>query len=374
LENSLTRRKKIKIVLVVFSFPPNWIGGTEIATYNIARHLSNKGHDVHVITSIDKGMPEISSEYGFKVHRLSYYKKNKIIKVIQFWYKIFLNMHTIKPDIVHIQGVGNGVPAVLTKLLFKVPYVVCGHGDDVYSSWSFKKPISKIVFSNADAVIALTSHMKKEMQKLCLRHVHVIPNGIDVKKFNINKDEKISMNTKTILFVGRLNKIKGVEYLIQAVSIIRNNYNVKLIIIGDGEEKNVLKELADNLNLSDCICFTGLIDNDKIPEHMTQVDIFVLPSLSEGLPVVILEAMASGLPIVATNVGGLPDILEDGVNGFLVEPGNPEQLAEKIALLLMDNILRKKMSETNRKETKKYDWCYVVEQFEEVYFSVCKNS
>ena len=372
LKNRLSRKKTLKIVIVVFSFPPNWVGGTEIATYNIAKHLSENCHDVHVITSLDKGMQEVSSEFGFKVHRLSYNKINRFLKVIQFWYKIFFRIYRIKPDIVHIQAVGNGMPAFFAKLVFKVPYVVWGQGNDVYLSWPFKKAISKIVLSNADFVIALTDHMKEKMQEICMRPVKVISNGIDIKKFHSDKKRE-SISELTIMFVGRLDPIKGVKYLIQAMSIVKNYQNIKLIVIGDGEEKKELKELVSMLNLSDCVYFTGLIDNEKIPEYMSQADIFVLPSLSEGFPVASLEAMASGLPIVATNVGGLPDIIEDGVNGYLVEPRNPVQLAEKITLLLKDNDLRLNISKANREKAKKYDWSYVVGQLEDVYYSLCKD-
>jgi N-acetyl-alpha-D-glucosaminyl L-malate synthase BshA len=358
------------IVIFVSFFPPKWLAGIEIATYNIAKHLSQRGHNVHVVTSLDKGLPSFSNEPGFNVHRISC-RKVRILGVMQFWCKIFIKIYQIKPDIVHIQAIGNGVPGFLAKLMLKIPYVVCGHGSDVYLSWAFKKPISKIVLSNADAVIALTDDMKNELVKIHRKPINVIPNGVEVEKFNVNGNKKrLLMNEKTLLFVGTLHQVKGIRYLIQAMSIVRNNSKANLTIIGDGEEKEELKEFANKLNLSDCIHFAGRIDNEKIPEYMSQADIFVLPSLSEGLPVVSLEAMASGLPIVATNVGGLPDIIEDGINGFLVEPKNYEQLAEKIILLLNDDELRLKISRANREKAKKYDWSSVVEQLEEVYYSV----
>jgi len=371
--NPSSRERKIKIVLVVPLFPPKWLAGTEVATYNIAKHLSRKGHEVHVITSLDKGMTGLSREFGFYIHRLSW-RKVRILGTIQFWLKIFLKIYEIKPDIVHIQAVANGIPGFLAKVVFKTPYIVWGRGSEVYLPWAFKKPISKIVLSNADAVLALTDHMKKEMQRMCSRPICVIPNGINVEHFRSNCDKhSVSLNGKTIFFVGRLHPVKGVKYLIQAMSIVRNVHHAKLTIIGDGEEKDELKQLVSKLGLCEYIEFKGRIENGKIPTYIAQADIFVLPSLSEGFPVVVLEAMAAGLPVVATGVGGLPCIIEEGVNGFLVEPANPEQIAEKIVLLLGDDELRLKMSRANLEKAKKYDWRCVVEQLEEIYYSVCKS-
>ena len=361
----------MKLVLVIQFFPPKWLAGAEIATYNIAKYLAKK-HDVHVITSLDEGLPRVSKELGFYVHRVSR-KKPWVLGTFLFWFSAYKAICKIRPDIVHIQTIINGLPGFLAKMTLKIPYVVCGHGSDVYLPWNFKAPASRLILANADAVIALTENMKKEMEKMYQRFVYVVPNGIEVERFKKYYYVEKSKYKKTIIFIGRLQSVKGVKYLIQAMSIVRSNCNAQLIIIGNGKGKEGLKVLANNLNLNDCIQFTGQIDNEKVLEYMAQADIFVLPSLSEGFPIVILEAMASKLPIVATNVRGLPDIVEDGVNGFLVEPRNPDQLAEKIIFLLNDDKLRLKMSRANLEKAKKYDWSCVVEQLEEVYRSVCNN-
>ena len=130
----------------------------------------------------------------------------------------------------------------------------------------------------------------------------------------MGKDEKI------IIFVGALRPVKGVRYLIEAMKvIIDENRTTKLFIIGDGVERESLERLVEKLGLGDHVNFIGKVPNERVPEYMIASDVFVLPSLSEGFPVTILEAMASGLPIVATNVGGLPEIIKENENGFLVK-------------------------------------------------------
>ena len=120
--------------------------------------------------------------------------------------------------------------------------------------------------------------------------------------------------------------------------------DVKLVIVGDGVERARLEELAERLNLKGSIQL-GSVPQESIPRLMHQADVFALSSLSESFgPIVILEAMAAGLPIVATNVGGIPDIVEEGVNGYLVNAKNPDELADRILVLLQNDEMREEMS------------------------------
>lgn len=363
----------MKIVITVPLFPPKWLAGTEIATYNIAKHLARRGHEVHVITSLDKGLPKESMEERFHVHRISW-GKIRFLSVVSFWVKTFWCLKKIKPDIVHIQSVGMGIPGLLAKTFLKKPFVVYGRGSEVYLHSTFKSTLSKLVLKNAGDVIALTEDMKNEMQKFCDRDILVIPNGIDPEVFKDLSGEmartrlEIGDNASVILFVGRLHPVKGVGYLIESIGIVKNkNRNVRLFLVGDGEERIYLENLVKDLVLDDYVRFIGAVPNEKVLEYMVAADVFVLPSLSEGFPVVILEAMASGLAIITTKVGGLPEVIKNKENGFLVEPKNPEEIAENILLLLEDDELREGISRNNMKIVGEYTWESVVGRLERVY-------
>jgi len=230
------------------------------------------------------------------------------------------------------------------------------------------------VLKNAGDVIALTEDMKNEMQKFCDRDILVIPNGIDLEVFKDLSREtartrlKIGDNASVILFIGRLHSVKGVRYLIKSIKIVKNNNrDVRLFLVGDGEERIYLENLVKDLVLDDYVRFIGAVPNEEVPEYMVAADVFVLPSLSEGFPVVILEAMASGLAIITTRVGGLPEIIKNKENGFLVEPKNPEEIAERILLLLEDDALREEISRNNLKIVGEYTWEGVVGRLERVY-------
>ena len=363
----------MKIAILVGGLPPERLGGTEVATHNIARHLAKRGHDVHIITFLDGGLPKESMEQGFYVHRIRF-PKVRFVGGILLRVKVLLVLKKFNPDVIHAQNIGNGIFGFWAKKFLRRPYVVWGQGSDVYVAWQFKKQISKLVLPSADAVIALTEDMRGEMQKLCNREIFVIPNGIDLERFeNLSRAKarselQIKETEKIILFVGTLRAVKGVKYLIQAMSIMgQNSINARLILVGNGEERQSLQGLTKELDLEEDVTFVGKVPNEEIPQYMIASDVFVLPSLSESFGIVNLEAMACGLPIVATKVGGLPEIIEEGKNGFLVEPKNLEQIAEKVRLLLGDDELRRRISENNKTRVKEYSWESVVDRLEWVY-------
>lgn len=369
----------MKIAILVPLFPPKWIGGTEIATHNIARHLAERKHDVHVITSLGEGLPKESIEQGFHVHRISQ-QTVKFLGVILFWVKIFWALKRINPDVIHIQSLGIGIPGVFAGKMLRKPYIVWGRGSEIYLPWRFKGVISKLVLSNAAIVIALTEDMKMEMAKVCNQDIIVIPNGIEPDSFQrlTRKEARDSLQIegpgKIILFVGKLDPIKGVKYLIQAMAIIgQKETDTRLLLVGDGEQRDELKSLVAKLHLESQITFVGKVPNEKVPAYMATSDLFVLPSLSEGFPMAIIEAMASGLPIVTTRVRGLPEIVKDGQNGFVVEPEKPEEIAEKILLLLGDGKLREGISRNNKEKAKNHSWVTIAKRLEEVYLS-CFNA
>lgn len=363
----------MRFAILVNLFPPKWLAGTEIATYHLAEHLAQHGHEVHVITSLDEGLPEESCEKGFHIHRLPRVRI-RFAGVFAFWIDIVRTLQKIKPDIVHAQSFGSGMPALLSNRLLKIPYVIYGRGSDVYLPDWFTKLTAKGILKNASAVIALTKHMKDAMQAIYSRDVIIVPNGINLNEIAETEAEGGNPGKK-ILFVGRLHPVKGTQYLLGAMSIVHRELpEAKLILVGDGEEREHLETLTDNLGIRECVEFAGGVPHERVEDYMNQAEVFVLPSLSEGFPVTILEAMACGLPVVATRVGGIPDIIEDGTNGYLIDAMNPEQIAEALLKLLQNEELQKDISDKNRETAEKYRWDTVAATLEGIYQDSLKSS
>lgn len=363
-------RFNMRIAIVITRFPPKWLAGAEIATYNLAKYLSLQGHEIHVFTSFDEGIEKSYTENGFQIHRIDF-PRLKIIGLPIFWLKACLSIKKLNPDLIHTQTIHTSFLGLVLKVFLKKPYIVWARGSDVYLSeqYKFLKPFTKSILKHATVVIALTKDMQNAITRIYPRDVEVVPNGIDTSRFDNIESKKEKINSgKKLLYVGRLVPVKGVVDLIDSMKyIIEKNQDVELIIIGDGTLRKELENKSRDNGLSDHICFKGEVPNEVIPQCMISADIFILPSYSEGFPNCLLEAMAAGLPIVCTNIKGLPDIVEDNINGFLVQPNDPKSICEKVNILLDNDLLRDKISKNNLEKVQLYSWENIVKKLEEIY-------
>jgi len=383
----------MKIALIVDLFPPDSLAGTEIASYNIAKCLAHRGHEIHVITrGYNSDFPKEYQIDGFFVHKIRWFDKFLSVRGIGFFYNIFTEnffypsifycnvfrcIKKIKPDLIHIQQIPMGFHGFLTKKILGIPYVIYGRGSYLSDVEGFlNRHICRLALSKSDALIVLTADMGKKILRDYSGSVHVIPNGVDLTRFqNISKmpslEEQDNKNNKkkVILYVGRLHPDKGLQYLIPAMKrIFAGEPLSKLLLIGkDQGEKEKLERIIEELNLQQRIQFIDEVSPEKVLLYMSAADIFVLPSLREGFPNVLLEAMGTGLPVVCTDIDGLSEIIIDGENGFLVQSKNVEQLADKILLLLQDLPLREKFSKNNLDRVREYDLKIVVEKLERIY-------
>jgi glycosyltransferase involved in cell wall biosynthesis len=205
--------------------------------------------------------------------------------------------------------------------------------------------------------------------------------GIDINLFKkriVKKPVKYSKN-RLLLFIGRLNEQKGLQYLIGAIpEIIEHEPNVKLLIIGEGEYKKTLQDISTEKEVNAYIEFLGALPHKDIAYYYNIADIFVMPSLSnktgtESLGLVLLEAMASGCTVIGTNVGGIPYIIKNGVNGLLVEQKNSDELAKSIITLLKNTKKSEKLAKNASEFVRKnYSWEKVEKDFIKVYENVLK--
>lgn len=364
----------MKIAIIVNSFPPNNIGGTQCATYYMAKYLAQRGHEVHVITSVEGNLVERTTENGFDIHRLPW-RRARFANKIVFGAEIVKEIIQIRPDVIHVQDLIMAAPALLIKRIYKIPYAVWGQGNDVYQPDWFSKLTRNIMMQHANAVLALTDDMKRIMQDICMREIYVVPNGIDLKRFKPSLVRKKERKTKKIIFVGRLHPEKGIKYLIEAMPIVLQEMeNTELLIVGDGIERSRLEEIIETQGINDQIMFTGALQQKKIPEIMYDADVFVIPSLSESFGIVIIEAMAAGLPIIATNVGGIPFIIDEGFNGYLINPKRSDEIANKILFLLQNDKEREIISANNQKKALMFSWDMVAKKLENIYLSMLKTS
>ena len=249
-----------------------------------------------------------------------------------------------KPDVIHLHGtVSEGMEGIRAKREYRKPLLITTYGEDItkYAKLPVSGSVSKRILKEADAIICQSHFLKREIEALGIhKPFFIIPMGALISHFRpenktlVRKRLHIPVDKKIILFVGHLVARKGAEYLIRAMDeIIRKEKDAQCYIIGKGPLGESLRELAKELHLTDQIIFLGQKEHKEVAQYMKACDVFVLPSLNEGLPVVVCEALACGKPVVATRVAGTPELVDKDV-GYLVEPKDVKDLAEKITLAL----------------------------------------
>jgi glycogen(starch) synthase len=225
---------------------------------------------------------------------------------------------------------------------------------------------------SAEAVLVITPRLCKLLVSdgIHENRIHVIPPGVNPSLFEGPFEDPFSgVGRPRVLFVGRLAPQKGVGTLVEAAGLLEHP-SAQVLLVGDGPERKALERETERLGVGDCLRFEGFVTHDRLPAAMAHADVLVLPSLYEELGTVLLEAMQAALPIVASRTGGIPDVIEDGVNGLLVPPGDPEALARAIDRILSDGDLARRLSEGAHERGKDYDWEVIAEHVLRVYQSL----
>lgn len=364
--------KKINILQLLFSLD---IGGSETVAVNIARRIDRDKFNVTFCCLRGGGPLQIDlTESG-----VSYYIMNQQggldLKVIA---KLTNLIHKREIDVIHSHHLGPLMYAWLSTRFTRTKTIVhTEHSYDYletnaklnrYARFFFQKP-AKLVGVTEDVTNYIRNHFKMADSKLITIH-----NGIDLSKFSqgIERDKtRAELNIDKTSFVvgtvGRLEPIKNYETLITAFGmLVKSVPNSILVFVGEGSVRNRLESLVNDLDLTGKVIFFGL--RRDIPNILKSMDVFVLPSHSEGLSIALLEAMSAKIPVVASGVGGNVNIITNGTNGILFEPKRPDQLSDALCRLWKDADLRKKYSENAFNVVKeRYSLEKMIEAYQNLY-------
>jgi glycosyltransferase involved in cell wall biosynthesis len=277
-------------------------------------------------------------------------------------------------DIIHAHFIwSSGYVGSKLKKKYGVPFIVTSHGEDVYdypfrSAYWRKKTFE--ILDEADEIITVSKNNSKCLHKIVNKKINIISNGFSKRLFHqksqieCRRKYDLPEKSKIIITIGFMGIVKGQKYLIDAINILKKKYNnILCVIIGEGELYNTLKSQIKDLDLKQNVILTGKIPHHLISDWINASDLFVLPSISEGLPVTQIEAMACGKPVVATRNGGSEEIIKSGNLGYLCEKENSFDLAEKIEKALNKKWNHKKII----KYSKKYTWEKAVHQILNIY-------
>jgi len=365
--------KKTKILYLITGLH---VGGAEMVLYRLLKKLNREKYEPVVVSIIPiVGIGERIEEEGIKILSLNAkFKCNPLI----IW-RVISIIKKEKPQILHsFLFHANFLGRVIGKLR-NVPIIISSIHNEYFGGILREKLLKWTDrFCNITTIVSKGAAERMiDLKVVSKNKLKVIYNGIDLENFpfrkleartKIRKELNIEENKKILISVGRLHEAKGCPYLIKAMKILKEKYpHILLIVLGEGPEGKKIEEQIKELKLEKNILLLGQKEN--ISEYLNASDVFVMPSLWEGLPIALLEAMACGLPVVATRVGGVPEVVEDGKSSFLVELKNPRGLAEKIIKTLeMSEEERKKMGERGRKIVeKKFSIEQMVKEYENLY-------
>ena len=250
-----------------------------------------------------------------------------------------------KINIIHTHGYKANFYGLAASIFTRIPLLAtCHNWTDANYMLSLYASIDRYFLRYFDRIIIVSEGLRSRLTNSSIRpdRISLIHNGVCLEKFrniNHNSDQKESLNippsSPVVGYIGRLSPEKGLPVLLAAARvIIAKCPDIRILIIGDGPLRNELNKICTTLGVTDHVIIAGT--KSDIEKIYALIDIFVLPSLNEGLPMVLLEAMASYRPVVATRVGAIPNLIENGINGILVDPGNSDQLVSAIWLLLTD--------------------------------------
>lgn len=340
--------------------------------FDDAKMLVKKGLEVHVVTQHNPDIPYHEIMNGIYVHRFRWLEPKEFKALVHFnglidyfrlltylislFFELIRTINKYDIDIIHAHSVvPTGLIGVIVAKILRKPIVITSHGMDItnFENSHFFKKLILFSLNNCNKAIAVSEDLAQKMKSLGTNPnvITILRNAVDTKRFtplkneNLRKNYKIKEDDILLLFVGYLDTFKGIFEIINSFDKIKKDDNLaKLMIIGTGPKKSELQNKVRDLGLEKSVIFTGKVEPENIHKYYQAADIFVLPSHVDagGPPLVFIEAMASGLPVIGTDVGGIPEGVENNMNGFIVPPKNVEELAKKLEILIKDENLRKK--------------------------------
>jgi len=364
--------KKIKICFVTNALD---VGGAEKFFYDLLKHIDKEKFLPSLVTVIGGGKLEKDFNalniptYIFGRKRLRYL--GGIIQFLQLW-DLF---ERLKPDIVHTQLFAADLWARLAAWCARVPIIITTEQNVNVDQSDLREFLKKLTYKLADKTIAISTAVKKyaiKRYKIPENKIIIIPNDVDVDALQNKEPAPKDPTKKIIITVGRLVEQKGQKYLLAAFALLPQKNDCELWIVGEGILKSELINETKKLGIENQVKFLGI--RHDIANLLSAADLFVFPSLWEGLGIAVLEAAIAKVPIIASNIDGIVDIIKNNESGILVPPKDSHALAQAMEYLLNNNLEAETMTENAYSHVKNnFDVKVVVKKYEEMYEELIKQ-
>ena len=359
-------------------------GGSGVVATELGLALARKGHQVHFITysyPVRLDFLEVNihfHEVHVEEYPLFHYQPYELALSTKMVYVV----KTYNIDILHVHyAIPHAYAGYMAKQMLKregieLPMITTLHGTDITLVGSHPNYKEAVTFSinESDGVTAVSESLKRDTLRLFNidREIDVIPNFISLKKHTEPKECKRSVmerpDERIITHISNFRKVKRVEDVVRVFVKIQEKIPAKLIMVGDGPDREIADQLCKNLGIKKRVLFLG--NTSDIEQILCFSDLFLLPSMSESFGLSALEAMVAGVPVVSSNAGGIPEVNEEGVSGFLCEVGDIDTMAARALYILEDEARLKEFKKGALEVAKRFDEEKIVPMYEALYFDV----
>jgi len=359
-------------------------GGSGVVATELGLALARKGHQVHFITysyPVRLDFLEVNihfHEVHVEEYPLFHYQPYELALSTKMVYVV----KTYNIDILHVHyAIPHAYAGYMAKQMLKregieFPMITTLHGTDITLVGSHPNYKEAVTFSinESDGVTAVSESLKRDTLRLFNidREIDVIPNFISLKKHTEPKECKRSVmahpDERIITHISNFRKVKRVEDVVRVFTKIQEKIPAKLIMVGDGPDREIADQLCKNLGIKKRVLFLG--NTSDIEQILCFSDLFLLPSISESFGLSALEAMVAGVPVVSSNAGGIPEVNEEGVSGFLCEVGDIDTMAARALYILEDEARLKEFKKGALEVAKRFDEEKIVPMYEALYFDV----
>ncbi|WP_040279120.1 N-acetyl-alpha-D-glucosaminyl L-malate synthase BshA [Psychroserpens damuponensis] len=363
-------------------------GGSGVVATELGLELSKRGHEIHFITYSQPVRLELLS------HNVHYHEVN-VPEYPLFLYQPYelalssklvdmVKLHKI--EILHVHyAIPHAYAAYMAKKMLQeegiyVPIVTTLHGTDItlVGSHPFYKPAVTFSINKSDAVTSVSQSLKEDTLRLfeIKKDIHVVPNFIDLVKYapKFTDCQRAMMATddeKIITHISNFREVKQIPDVIKIFHKIQKEIPAKLMMVGEGPEREPAERLCEKLGISDKVVFFG--NSNEIDKILCFSDLFLLPSLTESFGLSALEAMASGVPVISSNTGGIPEVNEHGVSGYLSEINDVDDMSKNALKILKDPNLLDAFKKNAKVVANKFGILEVVPQYEAIYEDTLKQ-
>lgn len=375
----------MRIAMLTYSTKPR---GGVVHALSLSEALHNLGHEVHLFSLKKKG--EKGFPHGFyKKTRIQfdvfgYNSTGKTVGDVRRMIDAYANHLPLNFDIYHTQDcVGaNALHELREYGELKAPTVRTVHHVDEFRGKTLTDFQEKSI-SLLDEIIVVSKYWKDTLWRDFRVKAHLIHNGIDLKKFSTEKNARKGNRMPSILYVGGLEARKGVEYLLLAMELVQKEIpGTKLTIIGragltSGEtydERDMFENLAERIGIGENVIFRDFVSEGRLRQYYQRCDVFALPSRMEGWGLSLMEAMAFKKPVVASRVGGIPELVDHGKNGYLVPYADVRGLSDSLIKILKDKKLARSFGNAARKKVEQFSWERSAEMTLDIYDRALKGS